>query len=60
MELDLPTPAQPRDPLAAAARVYCAMRHSDGSEQCLERGRCKVCRETASAIVRAWEEAQLT
>lgn len=60
MRLPFEPVLQPRDPIGAAARVYCALRHADGSEKCLERGRCDVCRETATAIVRAWEEAQLT
>lgn len=60
MELPLDSPPQPRDPIGAAARVYCQRRHADGSEECLEQGRCNACRETVADIVRAWEEAQLT
>ena len=60
MKLPLDAPPQPRDPIAVAAERYCKRRHADGSEKCLERGRCNVCRETVAEIVRAWEQARFT
>lgn len=60
--ISLPEPAQPHDPLGAAAAEYCRLRHQDTDEvgACRGNGECRVCRETVAAIVRAYQTTALT